>query len=115
MLIRRDGFDPWALDSASHLHGSAQSSKVIAPLLGVSERDADIAVKDMKKYAVFFYDDKSCNPRRRVFSFSRSVDCQRTSAVCSSIRQIILNAKKCSLVLGQKLEGGSSDCSGSNR
>ena len=103
MLIRRDGFDPWALDSASHLHSSAQSSKVIAPLLGVSERDADIAVKDMKKYAVFF---TTTNPVTRgvVFFFLK------ISGLSKNIRGLFLNktdhpkCKKCSLVLGQKLE-----------
>lgn len=103
MLMRRDGFDPWIFDSASHLHTSRQSSEVIAPLLGVSEKDAYAAVKGMKGYAGFF---KTTNPVTRGVSFFFL----KISGLSKNIRGLFLNKKdhpKCkesSLVLAQKLD-----------
>ncbi len=103
MLMCRDGFDPWDFDSASHLHTSSQSSKVIAPLLGVSEKDAYAAVKGMKGYAGFF---KTTNPVTRGVSFFFL----KISGLSKNIRGLFLNkadqpkCRKSSALLAQKLD-----------
>ena len=103
MLMRRDGFDPWSFDSASHMKNDNRCAAVIAPLLGVSEKDAYTAVKDMKKYAIFF---TTTNPVTRsvVFFFLK------ISGLSKNIRGLFLNKKdhpKCresSSLLAQKLD-----------
>lgn len=103
MLMRRDGFDPWKFDSASHLKNSSQWAEVIAPLFGITEKDAYTAVKDMKRYAIFF---TTTNPviRGSVFFLLKA------SGLSKNIRGMFLNKKdhpKCresSAVLAEKLE-----------
>lgn len=103
MLMVRDGFDPWEFDFASHLKNSEAADKVIGPLLGISERDAGVAVKGMKKYAKFF---TTTNPviRGVCFFFLKVV------GLSENIRGMFLNKKEhpacreCSKVLEGKLE-----------
>lgn len=103
MLMRRDGFDPWEFDSTSHIKNSGQSAKLIAKLLGISEKDAYAAVKGTKRYVVFF---TTTNPLVRGVSFFFL----KISGLSKNIRGMFLNkadhprCKESNQVLAQKLE-----------
>ena len=86
MLMREEGKDPWTFDTAGHLCPGEENSRIIGELLGISPKDADIAVKDMKKYCHFFTTENTA-VRGIVFFFLK------VSGLSHGIRGMFLNKK----------------------
>lgn len=85
-LMAGHGLDPWDFDTTDHMITGRRTSEIIGSLLKITSKDAEIAVRDMKKYCRFFTTESKA-ARKVIFPMLK------ISGLEKNVRGMFLNRK----------------------